>query len=124
DLTAALKLDPKSAVAHENRWVALSRMGKADAAQDDWDEYLKLVPNNQAYLQGLKDKLLPIYKQYPDPKTTNDFVTRGGMFYAAGCYMQAAGDYRHAGVLDEFNADAFYDLGLALGNLSYYDAAI
>ena len=83
DLTAALMLDPKFAVAYENRWVALALLGQTDLAQKDWVESLKLSPNNQENLQAIKDKLLPIYERYRDPKTVIDFLTRGGAFYAA-----------------------------------------
>lgn len=124
DLTQALKLEPAMPAAYENRWVIYSRLGQTEAAQNDWDENLKLLPNNEAYLQSLKEKLLPIYKQYPAPKSVDEFLNRGAAFYAGMYYIQAAADYRRASELDDFNPDASFDLGISLSNLGYYDGAI
>ena len=124
DLTQALSIDPKMAAAHENRWLVNSRLGHADAAQQDWNEYLKLAPNDHTYLQSLADKLLPVYKQWPAPKTVDDFVNRGNAFYRGAYYVQAATDYRRATEIDDFSTAAFFDLALALNNLGYYDGAI
>lgn len=124
DLNQALQLDPKLAFAYENRGVALTRLGKTEAGQQDWNESLKLVPTNQAYLQLLKEKLLPIYQKYPAPQTSVEFVMRGSVLFADGLYQQAVADFRRAAELDEFNADAFYDLGLSFDKLNYFDAAV
>src|SRR5262249_34233823 len=124
DLSRAIELDPRMAAAYETRWLVLSRLGRTEPAQKDWDQNVKLSPENQGTLQLLNDNLLPIYKKYPDPKTTNDFVSLGNALYAAGYYVQAAGNFRRAFDVDDFNPVPLYDLGLALAALNYFDAAV
>lgn len=124
DLTQAMKLDPRFAAPSENCWVAHTRMGQTDAAQKDWNDHIALVPGDVAYMQSLKDTLMPVYNRFPAPKTADDFIDRGNAFYAASYYIQAAADFRRAIEIDDFSPAAFFDLGLSLSNLGYYEAAI
>jgi tetratricopeptide (TPR) repeat protein len=99
-------------------------MGQDESAQKDYDEYLKLRPGSERYLEDLAKTYVPVLKQNPSPKTAQEFLTRGNALYNATYYTLAAADYSRAAELDEFNPDAFYNLGTAFKQLNYADAAL
>lgn len=126
DINQAITVDPKVFALYANRYVNHLLLGHAEAAQKDYDEYLRLRPGSEQYLQNLAKSYFPILKQNPTPKTAQEFLTRGNAFYSATptFFVLAAADYRRAAELDDFNPDAPYSLGCALNQLGYADAAL
>src|SRR5262249_36116922 len=123
DLSLALKNDPKYVSAYDNRYLALLRLGRNDEAKKDKESYVQLQPGQEANLKAIEDNLVPIYRRNPTPKTPQEYLTRGNALLSAGYNRQAAHDYQRAFELDEFNADALYNLGTTLKNNGYPESA-
>jgi hypothetical protein len=92
-----MRLDPKSALAYNNRGAAWREKGDLDRAVADFDQAIRL-----------------------DPKIANPYANRGPIWRAKGDLDRAIADYSHAIVLDPKYPDAYANRGLAYeGNADY-----
>ena len=89
-INEALRLDPKLAMAYNNRGFAYSKKGDLDRAIADFDEAIRL-----------------------DPKYALAYLNRGNAYYRKGDQDRAIADYNEAIRLDPKLALAYYNRGIA-----------
>jgi len=124
DLNEAIRLDPKSAVAYNNRGSAYAFQGDIDRAIADFSEAIRLDPkfaaayNNRgfAYLnQGRTDRAIADFDEAIrlDSKFADAYSNRGKLYQMQGNNDRAIADLSEAIRLDPKSADAYYNRGLA-----------
>jgi tetratricopeptide (TPR) repeat protein len=101
DCDQAIRLDPKFAIAFNNRGFTYSNKGAYDRAISDYDQAIRL-----------------------DPKFASAFVNRGSAYDSRGEYDRAISDLDQAIRLDPKIANAFNNRGFAYKNKGEYDRAI
>src|SRR5215468_9359129 len=133
--SAAMRLDPKSALALTNRGVAYERKGDMDRAIADFSEAIRLDPNYAlassdrgiAYARkGDNDRAIADFNEAIrlDPKNVLAFANRGIAYGKKGDTERAIADYNEAIRLDPQNALAFANRGIAFGKKGDNDRAI
>ncbi|AFY35499.1 serine/threonine-protein kinase [Calothrix sp. PCC 7507] len=90
DLTQAIELNPKNALAYNRRGDAFYRLGEYQKAQADSSKAIQL-----------------------NPRDANAYYDRGFTFYELGKYPAAIADYTKAITLNSRNAYAYYGRGIA-----------
>jgi tetratricopeptide (TPR) repeat protein len=131
----ALRLDPRSAVAHNNRGLVRHRRGEADDAVADFDAAVRLDPNlavaylNRGAARQRKGELKQALADYAEairlePTSAVAHNNRGLAHHEAGDHGRALADFDRALALDPKFAVAFNNRGLAHGGKGDHGRAV
>jgi tetratricopeptide (TPR) repeat protein len=101
DYTRAIELDPKDAVAYNNRGANYNAMGEYEKAEADYTRAIEL-----------------------DPKDAVAYNNRGANYNAMGEYEKAEADYTRAIELDPDYAGAYFNRGNNYNAMGEYEAAL
>jgi tetratricopeptide (TPR) repeat protein len=135
DFTEAIKLDPNSSIAYQERGDTYYYKGDNDQAIADYNQAIKLSPNvastynsrGDTYrAKGDHDRAIADYNQAIrlDPNDAAAYVNRGGTYSDKGDYDRAITDHTQAVRLDPNYASTYYARGNAYYHKRDYDRAI
>lgn len=124
DYDQALKLDPKLAVAYNNRGIARLSKGDSDRAIADYDMALKLDPKfayaykgrgNAWKAKGDDDRAIADYDQAIaiDPNYSHAYKDRGDAWLDKGDNKHAIADYDKAIAIDPKYSKAYFFRGIS-----------
>ena len=134
-IDVALKINPKAAVAHNNRGVTLQELKRLDEALASYDKALALKPdyaealyNRGNALQRLKqfDEALASYDRALalKPNYAGALNDRGNVLQELRRFDEALASYDKAIALKPDHAEAFYNRGNALQKPKRFDEAV
>ena len=135
ELTEAIKLDPKLALAYNNRGEAYRRKGEFDKALEDFNEAIRLNPKyDEAYTNranvyinnGDFERAIEDYNEAISltPKFALAYNNRGFAYYNTGELDKAIEDYNEAIKLNPKFAGAYDNRGDIYANKGELDKAI
>ena len=135
DYDAAIRLDPKYAVAYANRGAAYKEKGDLDRAIADYDAAIRLDPklavayNNRGFAYDKKGDLDRVIADYDaairlDPKYAVAYANRGAAYEEKGDLDRAIADYDAAIRLDPKLAVAYHNRGFVWHRKQDYDKAL
>ncbi len=99
--TQIIALDPKNAIAFNNRGTAYHALKQHDKAIEDYNQAIIL-----------------------EPEDVSGFYNRGNVYHGLKEYNKAIEDYTQAIILNPEYADTFYNRGITYYDLKQYDKAI
>jgi len=131
----AIELDPKYAMAYNNRGAVYDNIGNYSQAIKDFDKAIELSPNYAIayYNRGGAYKSLGNYSQaikdYDraidlNPKYVEAYYNRGNAYGSLGNYSQEIKDYDKAIELNPNDEEAYNNRGAAYRSLGNYSQAI
>ena len=135
DYSAAIKLDPKNAIAYNNRGVAYADKGDFNRAKTDYNQAIKLDPN-YAIAYNNRGNLYSAIKDYDraiidfnkaiklDPKIPIIYNNRGCVYSEKKDYTRAIADFTQAIKLDPNFANPYYNRGVTYSEKKDYTRAI
>lgn len=124
DYTAAIRLDPKNAIAFSDRGYAYMRKGDDDSAIADFTEAIRLDPK-QAFHYSSRGVAYSLKRDYGraiadytkairlNPKNPFDYSSRGDAYREKRDYDLAIADYTEAIRLDPKKAKVYWNRGKA-----------
>ena len=134
-LNQAIRLDPKDALAYNNRGVAYADLGQYQRAIEDFNQAIRLDPkdalaySNRGAAYCLLGNIKQAIKDFDraielNPLYAHAYCGRGVAYDELGNGKQAIKDYGSAIELDPQDAKAYYSRGLAYGDLGNMKQAI
>lgn len=136
DLNAAVKFLPNNRDAHWGRGIALTNVGKNEAAVKEFTTAMELMGGNDLEsleLRGVAYRKMGDYdramKDFNElirvqPKDSWAYFHRGTCYSVMKNYEYAIRDYTQAIVYDPGNADAYFNRGLAYSRIDNHQLAI
>ena len=133
--TEALRIDPYSAVTHNNMAIALTKMGRLDEAISHFSEALRINPwyakshHNLGFALAEQGRMTEAISHYSealqiDPKYTKAHYNLGLALAKQGRLDEAISHFSEALQINPGHTDAHYNLGLALADQGRLDEAI
>jgi len=131
----AIELDPKYAMAYNNRGAVYDNIGNYSQAIKDYDRAIDLNPKyveayyNRGNAYGSLGNYSQEIKDYDkaielNPNDEEAYNNRGAAYRSLGNYSQAIKDYDRAIDLNPKYAGAYYNRGIAYGRLGNYNQAV
>ena len=135
DCSIAIRLEPNSAEAYNNRGYMWTEKGDLDKALSDFNKAIGLDPLSAAAYdnrglvwaaKGENDKSLADHTEaiHLDPKNSHYYNNRGNLYSALGDHVKAIEDFNAAIRLDPQEAVAYNNRGNARYFLKLYDKAL
>jgi tetratricopeptide (TPR) repeat protein len=135
DFTEAIKLDPNSSIAYQERGDAYYYKGDNDQAIADYNQAIRLSPNvastynsrGDTYrAKGDHDRAIADFTQAIrlDPNVASTYNNRGLAYGQKGDHDRAIADYTQAIRLDPNDAAAYVNRGSTYSDKGDYDRAI